>query len=235
MHPLFRKLYTFGGVGRRAIADIELFDEETLEFAKLSKYSGKPLGVKFTNTTNLSRHGSNQPNPAGAMKQRALSPYNNGDSALRFSGPGDAGAGQPQAEGHSEAEQKLENGRFYHLMLPYKNYLCVYGGQSNTGGHAHRGYRPVQCEIFLYDLLRNRWSELKPSEFNRIKASRRNHCGAILNQFLLVYGGVNTCVQYQDDLQVFNFETLAWGELIVGGKQRPAGLARSRMQSAFHR
>ena len=45
-------------------------------------------------------------------------------------------------------------------MLPYKNYLCVYGGQSNTGGHAHRGYRPVQSEIFLYDLLKNRWSEV---------------------------------------------------------------------------
>ena len=120
-------------------------------------------------------------------------------------------------------------------MLPYKHYLCVHGGQSNTGGHAHRGYRPVQCEIFLYDLLKNEWSEVKPPEFNRIKASRRNHCGGIFNQFLLVYGGVNTCVQYLDDLQVFNFETLTWTELSVGGKHRPPPLARSRMQVAFHR
>ena len=156
MHPLFRKLYTFGGVGRRAISDIEAFDEGTLEFAKLTKHSGRPLGVQFTDATNVSHHGSNQPRPAGAMKH-GPTPRSRGDLALNFSGPSDA---HSQAEDKSEAEQKLEDGRFYHLMLPYKNYLCVYGGQSNTGGHAHRGYRPVQSEIFLYDLLKNRWSEV---------------------------------------------------------------------------
>ena len=46
MHPLFRKLYTFGGVGRCAIADLEAFDEESLEFAKLTKHSTRAsLGV----------------------------------------------------------------------------------------------------------------------------------------------------------------------------------------------
>ena len=189
MHPLFRKLYTFGGVGRHAIGEIEAFDEETLEFAKLSKHSAKPHGVKFTNSTNITRHASNQRNPQGAMKQTTPQNRAGNVSPLTMFGGSDV-----EVDGLTEAEQKLEQGRFYHLMLPYKNYLCVYGGQSNTGGHAHRGYRPVQCEIFLYDLLKNRWSEVKPKEFNRPKASRRNHCGAILGQFLIIYGGVNTCV-----------------------------------------
>ena len=55
MHPLNRKLYTFGGVGRSAIGDIEEFDEETFEFCKLSKYQGRPNQVSFTKTPNVPR------------------------------------------------------------------------------------------------------------------------------------------------------------------------------------
>ena len=38
LHPMNRKLYTFGGVGTNAIGEIEVFDEETLELTKLTKY-----------------------------------------------------------------------------------------------------------------------------------------------------------------------------------------------------
>ena len=38
LHPVNRKLFTFGGVGTNAIGEIEVFDEETLELTKLTKY-----------------------------------------------------------------------------------------------------------------------------------------------------------------------------------------------------
>jgi len=85
-------------------------------------------------------------------------------------------------------------------MVAYKHYLLIYGGQSHSGGLANRAYRPVHCEIFLYDLITNRWEEIQPKTLNRVEASRRNHCGAILGDWLIVYGGLNTCVNYLDDL-----------------------------------
>ena len=90
---------------------------------------------------------------------------------------------------HSEpAEDKeLTQNRFnkdpdrsYHIMVPYKHYLCIYGGTSDTGGLVHRAYRPVHCEIYLYDLHSNKWEEIIPKNLNRVETSRRNHCGSIL-------------------------------------------------------
>ena len=50
-----RKLFTFGGVGTNAIGELEMFDEETLEFKNLSKYHSKLNQVSFNNTPNISR------------------------------------------------------------------------------------------------------------------------------------------------------------------------------------
>ena len=36
-----RKLFTFGGVGTSAIGELEMFDEDTLEFKNLTKYHSK--------------------------------------------------------------------------------------------------------------------------------------------------------------------------------------------------
>ena len=90
-------------------------------------------------------------------------------------------------------------------MVPYKNYLCIYGGTSDTGGLVNRAYRPVHCEIFFYDLMTNKWQEVVPKNLNRVESSRRNHCGAILGDWLIVYGGLNTCANYLSDCQAFNF------------------------------
>ena len=125
--------------------------------------------------------------------------------------------------------------RFYHLMLPYKKYLVVHGGTSDTGGLVNRAYRPCHSETYLYDLTTNTWEELRPKSINRIEASRRNHCGAILGDWLIVYGGLNTCATYLDDLQVFNFNTLHWKKLTLRCKRRPPPLCRSVMQHVFHR
>ena len=48
---------------------------------------------------------------------------------------------------------------------------------------------------------------------NRALATRRNHCGTILGDWMLVYGGLNSCVQYLDDLQAFNFLTSQWRQI----------------------
>ena len=113
--------------------------------------------------------------------------------------------------------------------------MCVYGGTSDTGGLVNRAYRPVHCEIYLYDLTKNTWDEVKPKALNRVDTSRRNHCGATLGDWLIVYGGLNTCANYLDDLQVFNFATHEWKKLTPKGKRKPPALARSAMQSVFHR
>ena len=134
-----------------------------------------------------------------------------------------------------EGENKNDPDRSYHIMVPYKNYLCVYGGTSDTGGLVNRAYRPVHCEIFLYDLLKNKWEEIVPRNLNRVESSRRNHCGAILGDWLIVYGGLNTCANYLSDCQAFNFESLEWVKLEILGKKKPPALARSEMQNVFHR
>ena len=134
-----------------------------------------------------------------------------------------------------DLEMKKDHGRFYHLMVAYKHYLCVYGGQSDTGGLVKRAYRPVHCEIFLFDLHKNRWEEVCPKNLNRVETSRRNHCGAVLGDWLVVYGGLNTCVNYLDDLQGFSFLTKEWKRLQAGGKRKPPALARSAMQIVVHR
>lgn len=100
---------------------------------------------------------------------------------------------------------------------------------------AARGYRPVHCEIFLYDLLSNKWEEIEPKVINRTEASRRNHCGAIIGDWLVVYGGLDPGVNYQNDTLAFNFITLEWQKLQVKGKKKPPPLARSAMQAVFHR
>ena len=120
-------------------------------------------------------------------------------------------------------------------MVPYKNYLCIYGGTSDTGGLVNRAYRPVHCEIFFYDLMTNKWQEVVPKNLNRVESSRRNHCGAILGDWLIVYGGLNTCANYLSDCQAFNFQTLEWVKLDIRSKRQPPALARSEMQNVFHR
>ena len=89
--------------------------------------------------------------------------------------------------------------------------------------------------MYLYDIQTGKWDDIKPKNLNRVEASRRNHCGAVLNDWLIVYGGLNTCVNYLDDLHCFNFKSLEWRPLKVTGKRRPPPLARSAMQVVFHR
>ena len=103
------------------------------------------------------------------------------------------------ADMKKDPELDIHN-RFYHLMVPYKNYLCIFGGTSNSGGLVNRAYRPVHCEIFLYDLMTNKWEEVKPTKLNRVEVSRRNHCGVNIGDRIIVYGGLNTCTQYLQDL-----------------------------------
>ena len=110
----------------------------------------------------------------------------------------------------AEKDKNREFDRFYHMMVPYKNYLCIYGGTSNAGGLVKRAYRPVHCEIYLYDLMKNKWEEVKPKNLDRVALSRRNHCGINIGDWLVVYGGLNTCTKYLDDLQAFNFAKLEW-------------------------
>ena len=50
-----RKLFSFGGVGTSAIGELEMFDEDTLEFKNLTKYHSKLNSVSFNNTPNISR------------------------------------------------------------------------------------------------------------------------------------------------------------------------------------
>jgi len=114
-------------------------------------------------------------------------------------------------------------------MVAYKNYLVIYGGQSNNGGLCSRSYRPVHSEILLYDLMTNKWEEVVPKNLNRVEASRRNHCGVILGDWMIVYGGLNTSVTYLDDLQGFNFALGEWKPLQIFGQRRPPPLARSQM------
>lgn len=137
-------------------------------------------------------------------------------------------------QGNTFSQQDMKD-RFYHTMMPYRNYLCVYGGTSDTGGLVNRAYRPVHSEIYLYDLSSNQWEEIRPKNLNRVDTSRRNHCGDILGDWLIVYGGLNTCANYLNDLQVFNFSTLEWKKLHLQGKRKPPALARSAMQKVFHR
>lgn len=79
-------------------------------------------------------------------------------------------------------------------MLAYKNYLVIYGGQSNSAAGNSKNVRPVHADIFMFDLQSHQWHELKVKDLNRVEGSRRNHCGAILGDWMLVYGGLNTCV-----------------------------------------
>lgn len=130
---------------------------------------------------------------------------------------------------------KQNKERFYHLMVPYKNSVVIYGGQSSDGGLASRAYRPVHCEIFLYDFKTNKLEEVQVKNLNRVDTSRRNHCGAMLGDWLIVYGGLNTCVNYLDDLQAFNFLKLEWTKLRTVGTKRPPGLCRAQMQVVFFR
>ena len=73
--------------------------------------------------------------------------------------------------------------------------------------------RPVHCEILQFDLQTERWKEIKAVNMNRALATRRNHCGTMLGDWMLIYGGLNPGVQYLDDLQAFNFLTCEWRQI----------------------
>ena len=62
----------------------------------------------------------------------------------------------------------------------------------SIGGLVKRGRRPVLSEILRFNLLTNAMEEVKPVNLDRDLHSRRNHCGAILGDMLIVYGGLNT-------------------------------------------
>ena len=134
-----------------------------------------------------------------------------------------------------EEEKSLCRHRFYHLSLSYKNYLVIYGGQSSSSGAAARNVRPVHCDIFMFDLTTHQWHDVKVKDLNRVNTSRRNHCGALLGDWMIVYGGLNTCVQYLDDLQAFNFITLTWTHITPVGSLRPPALCRSAARTVFHK
>ena len=102
-------------------------------------------------------------------------------------------------------------------------------------GQGGRSVRPVHCEIFIFDLPTQSWKEIKVNNMNRALATRRNHCGTILGDWMLVYGGLNSCVQYLDDLQAFNFLTSQWRQIEPFGQSRPPALCRSAMRAVFHK
>lgn len=99
-------------------------------------------------------------------------------------------------------------------MLHYKHYLVIYGGQSSlTGSAVARSVRPVHSDIFMFDLTTKTWHDVKVKNSDSMVNTRRNHCGAILGDWMLVYGGIDTCIEYLNDLQAFSFRALEWSKL----------------------
>ena len=194
----------FGGVGLHPVSCVENFNEDNLEFTKYDRRNIHSL-PRFSTQANQSNKTSlkkgKAQNSRGSIRQVGINLNLNQEQPVTESS-GRVNTVNSETE---KDEFTKDNSRFYHLMLPYKHYLLVYGGQSNAGGLANRAFRPVHCEIFLYDLHSHRWQELIPKNQNRVIESRRNHCGAILGEWLIVYGGLNTCLNYLDDLQAFNF------------------------------
>ena len=93
----------------------------------------------------------------------------------------------------------------------------------------------MNCDIFMFDLTTQQWHDVKVKDLNRVNTSRRNHCGALIGDWMIVYGGLNTCVQYLDDLQAFNFITLTWSQIETLGTLRPPALCRSAARTVFHK
>lgn len=76
----------------------------------------------------------------------------------------------------------------------------MYGGQSNVGGKVETRYRPVQPDVYLFNILTHEFNLVEPLKYNRLLQSRRNHCAASFSKFMLIYGGLNTVMDFLDDV-----------------------------------
>jgi len=143
-HPLINSVLVYGGVGpTKHFIEIENFLEDTIEFKVLDD---RCLLKNVSAVKALERRPS--------IKQTAN--VRHPKASLNFKD-------QPTVHDPAHANKRfLTQGkdRFYHLMVPYKHFLVVYGGQNQDVGLAKNAYRSVHCEIFMYDLNSRLWQEV---------------------------------------------------------------------------
>ena len=122
----------FGGVGRFPVSHVENFNEDSLEFVKVSdrKQVNAANTLRFTSQSAMQSKTSLK-KPKAATSGRGS--IRNVGVHLNFREtpimePASRKATEQDEKVETQEEFRKDNGRFYHLMLPYKHYLLVYGG-----------------------------------------------------------------------------------------------------------
>ena len=156
-HPVMGSIFMFGGVGRNPISTVDSYCEDTIEFSKVKDGGGaRQMHHNINNGSSMRKASLKKSSNRVSEANSAANPATRttGQVSLNFREP--MHSEEPKASGTTDSVGKnrfnKDPDRSYHLMVPYKNYLVIYGGTSDTGGLVNRAYRPVHCEIYFYDL-----------------------------------------------------------------------------------
>jgi len=93
------------------------------------------------------------------------------------------------------------SGRYSHIMCHFRGSLYIFGGCfSRENG---------DDSLLIYNIEKK---SFKPQRKTHLYKDRLNHVAGNVGYHMIVYGGINECNQYLNDISVFDMQTLVWVE-----------------------
>ncbi|GBG25217.1 Kelch domain-containing protein 3 [Hondaea fermentalgiana] len=100
--------------------------------------------------------------------------------------------------------------RNHHTAVMRENIMLIFGGRSS-----HASYT-VHNDLWAFDVVSARWSEVQPLAASHEKsAGRMEHCAVLLNnnRLMTIVAGQDGSSQRRNDAWTFNLETGVWNEV----------------------
>ena len=92
------------------------------------------------------------------------------------------------------------------VCVAYRNKIVLYGGsRAPSKSQAHRRF---PHKLYIYSCEAARWNRY-PGK-GSVPVSRRNHAGAVIGRYLVVYGGINSEAKTLGDLCLLDLKTKEW-------------------------
>ena len=116
-----------------------------------------------------------------------------------------------------DSSAKPKRGKQGHTANLYKGQIVYFGGEKSY----NRIYKWRMCtnDTRIYDIKTKEWRYVRPFPIT----SRRNHAAVIIDNNLLVYGGIDSLGQYNNDLWSLNLKKRTWKKETILDKSQFIG------------
>jgi N-acetylneuraminic acid mutarotase len=84
----------------------------------------------------------------------------------------------------------------------------IYNGGMFVFGGAEDGNEKLS-DLWRYDIERKSWSEIRPN--GTLPTPRSGHCGCLLNDVLVIFGGIQEITRETNDMYSYNITANEWG------------------------